>query len=157
MQNVAYSNLVKEHFLEYLNRPASDTKNGYTSIKNIEVLTDLLTAIIGPSRPVDQIYLYALDEGYVGVGLDNSNSNGSVRDMPWYNDIMNSDNNRIMFCDTDKRLEKYFTYSEGSQFITVCSTYLSTFYSPQGVVEIKHSISSLISKLKNIKTPTLPG
>lgn len=154
MQNVAYSNLVKEHFLEYLNRPASDTKNGYTSIKNIEVLTDLLTAIIGPSRPVDQIYLYALDEGYVGVGLDNSNSNGSVRDMPWYNDLMNSDNNRIMFCDTDKRLEKYFTYSEGSQFITVCSTYLSTFYSPQGVVEIKHSISSLISKLKNIDTGT---
>ena len=154
MQNVAYSNLVKEHFLEYLNKPVSDTKNGYTSIKNIEVLTDLLTAIIGPSRPVDQIYLYALDKGYVGVGLDNSNSDGSVRDMPWYDDLMNSGNNRIMFCDKDKRLEKYFTYSEGSQFITVCSVYLSTFYSPQGVVEIKHSISSLISKLKNIDTGT---
>ena len=154
MQNVAYSNLVKEHFLEYLNKPVSDTKGEYSSMKNIEVLTDLLTAIIGPSRPVDQIYLYTLDKGYVGVGLDNANSDGSVRDMPWYEDLMKSGNNKIIFCDEDKRLEKYFTYSEGSRFITVCSVYLSTFYSQQGVVEIKHSISSLISKLKNIDTGT---
>ena len=154
MQNVAYSNLVKEHFLEYLNKPVSDTKDEYSNIKNIEVLTDLLTAIIGPSRPVDQIYLYTLDKGYVGVGLDNTNSDGSVKDMPWYDDLMDCDSNRIIFCDKDVRLEKYFTYSEGSQFITVCSVYLSTFYSPQGVVEIKHSISSLINKLKKIDTGT---
>ena len=57
MQNVAYSNLVKEHFLTYLDRPLSQTDDAYSSMQNINVLSDLLTAIIGPSRPVDQIYL----------------------------------------------------------------------------------------------------
>ena len=152
MQNVAYSNLVKEHFLTYLNKPLSDARDAYSSMQNINVLSDLLTAIIGPSRPVDQIYLYSLDEGYVGVGLDNNNSSGSVRDMVWYEDLMNSDNNRIVFCDKDKRLEKFFTYSEGSRFLTVCSVYQSTFYKPQGVIEVKHSISSLITKLKKVDT-----
>ena len=152
MQNIAYSNLVKEHFLTYLNKPLSDTGDAYSSMKNINVLTDLLTAIIGPNRPVDQIYLYSLDAGYVGVGLNNDNSSDSVQDMPWYNDLMGSENNRIVFCDNDDRLDKYFTYPEGSRFLTVCSVYQSTFYKPQGVIEVKHSISSLISRLKKVDT-----
>ena len=152
MQNIAYSNLVKEHFLTYLNKPLSDPGDAYSSMQNINVLSDLLTAIIGPNRPVDQIYLYSLDEGYVGVGLDNNNSSGTVKDMVWYEDLMNSENNRIVFCDKDKRLEKFFTYPEGSRFLTICSVYQSTFYKPQGVIEVKHSISSLITRLKKVDT-----
>lgn len=152
MQNVAYSNLVKEHFLTYLNKPAADTGDSYSQLQNIKVLTDLLTAIMGPSRPVDQIYLYSLDRGYVGVGLDNTNSDDSVRDMPWYQDFLSSDSNHYVFCGQDERLSKYYTYQEGSNFLTVCSKYLSTFYKPQGIIEVKHSISSLIGKIKNIDT-----
>ena len=63
MQNVAYSNLVMEHFLTYLNKPVSDGDGNYSGMQNIKVLTDLLTAIIGPSYNVDQIYLYSLDKG----------------------------------------------------------------------------------------------
>ncbi|MCR5735087.1 MAG: histidine kinase [Lachnospiraceae bacterium] len=153
MQNVAYSNLIKEHFINYLNMPESDD-DGYSEMQNIKVLTDLLTAIIGPSRPVDQIYLYSLDTGYVGVGLDTANSDDSVKDMSWYDDLMNSDNNRLVFCDQDLRLEKYFSYKEGSRFLTICSVYLSTYYKPQGIIEVKHSITSLSAKLKEIDTGT---
>ncbi|MCR4739933.1 MAG: histidine kinase [Lachnospiraceae bacterium] len=153
MQNVAYSNLIKEHFLNYLNLPVSGGEK-YTEMQNIKVLTDLLTAIMGPSRPVDQIYLYSLDTGYVGVGLDNSNSDDSVKEMPWYDDLMNSPDNRMIFSDKDERLSKYFTYDEGSRFLTICSVYQSTFYKPQGIIEVKHSISSLRSKLKELDTRT---
>lgn len=152
MQNVAYSNLVKEHFLNYLNKPASGGDGNYTGMQNNKVLTDLLTAIIGPNRPVDQIYLYSLDSGYIGVGLDNSNSTDSVHDKSWYETLMNSDNNHLIFCDRDPRLEKYFSYKEGSMFLTACSVYQSTFYKPQGVIEVKRSVSSLTSKLKKIDT-----
>ncbi len=154
MQNVAYSNLVKEHFLTYLNMPASDGADSYSEMQNIKVLTDLLTAIMGPSRPVDQIYLYSLEKGYVGVGLDNTNSSSSVKDMPWYDDLKNSDTNHLVFCDRDERLGKYFTYEEGSRFLTACSVYQSTFYKPQGVIEVKRSMSSLTSRLKKIDTGT---
>ncbi len=153
MQNVSYSNLIKDHFLTYLNKPASDGDGNYSGMQNIKVLTDLLTAIIGPSRPVDQIYLYSLDKGCVGVGLDNTNSeNVSVRDKEWYENLINSEDNRLIFCDQDPRLKKYFTYEEGANFLTVCSVYQSTFYKPQGVIEVKHSMSSLTSKLKKIDT-----
>lgn len=152
MQNVAYSNLVKEHFLTYLNNPVSESDGNYSGMQNIKVLTDLLTAIIGPNRPVDQIYLYSLDSGYVGVGLDSANSDSNVKEMSWYDTLLETENNRLVFCDRDSRLEKYFSYEEGSRFLTVCSVYLSTFYKPQGVIEVKHSISSLTSKLKKIDT-----
>lgn len=152
MQNVAYSNLVKEHFLNYLNKPASGGDGNYTGMQNNKVLTDLLIAIIGPNRPVDQIYLYSLDAGYIGVGLDNSNSPESVKDRPWYNALLNSDKNHLVLCDQDPRLEKYFSYKEGSLFLTACSVYQSTFYKPQGVIEVKRSVSSLTSKLKKIDT-----
>lgn len=152
MQNVAYSNLVKEHFLVYMNRPFSSGDGNYSEMQNIKVLTDLLTAIMGPSRPVDQIYLYSLEGGCVGVGLDNSNTSDHVDDKPWYDDLKNSENNRLVFCDRDERLTKFFTYEDGSRFLTVASFYQSTYYKPQGVIEVKHSISSLISKLKKIDT-----
>lgn len=152
MQNVAYSNLVKEHFLAYMNRPVSSGDGNYSEMQNIKVLTDLLTAIMGPSRPVDQIYLYSLEGGCVGVGLDNSNTSDHVDDKPWYGELKNSENNRLVFCDRDERLTKFFTYEDGSRFLTVASVYLSTYYKPQGVIEVKHSISSLITKLKKIDT-----
>ena len=152
MQNVSYSNLVKEHFLAYLKRPVPGKNGSYSDVQNIKVLTDLLTAIIGPTRPVDQIYLYSLEEGCVGVGLDNSISDFSVKDMPWYEELENSDSNRFVFCDQDPRLDKYFSYSEGSRFLTACSVYQSSFYKPQGVIEVKRSITSLTADLKNIDT-----
>ena len=152
MQNVAYSNLVKEHFLIYMNRDDSNSEGRYSEMQNIKVLTDLLTAIMGPSRPVDQIYLYSLDGGCVGVGLDNSNTGDNVTDRPWYDDLVRNDDNHLVFCDEDDRLDKFYTYDEGSRFLTVASVYLSTYYNPQGVIEVKHSISSLISKLKKIDT-----
>ncbi|MBR4169108.1 MAG: histidine kinase [Lachnospiraceae bacterium] len=152
MQNVAYSNLVKEHFLTYLNKPASSGDGNYSEMQNIKVLTDLLTAIMGPSHPVDQIYLYSLEGGCVGVGLDNSNTADHVSDKPWYAELQSSEDNRLIFCDRDERLAKFFTYEDGSRFLTVASVYLSTYYKPQGVIEVKHSISSLISKLKKIDT-----
>lgn len=154
MQNVAYSNLIKEHFLNYLNKPASGGDGNYSEMQNIKVLTDLLTAIIGPNRPVDQIYLYSLDAGCIGVGLDNVNSAESVQDAAWYNDLIDSEKNLLIFCDEDKRLEKYFSYKEGSRFLTVCSVYQSSFYKPAGIIEVKRSLSSLTSKFKKIDTGT---
>lgn len=155
MQNVAYSNLVKDHFLTYLNKPVSNSTGNYSGMQNLKELTDVLTAIIGPSRAADQIYLYSLDKGCIGVGLDNSTSSSiSVTEKDWYNTLLNTESNNLVFCDKDPRLKKYFTYEEGASFLTVCSVYQSAFYKPQGVIEVKHSLSTLTSKLNMIDTGT---
>ena len=152
MENIAYSNLVKEHFAEYLNRDISTPAGSYNSMQNVKVLTNLLTAIIGPNRPVDQIYLYALDRGSFGIGLDNSDSEDVVSDMSWYDKLLSSDTNKLIYCGKDDRLAKYYTYDDGSHFLTLCSVYQGTRYEPNGIIEVKRTISSLIRKLRTIDT-----
>jgi len=155
MQNIAYSNLVKEQYSAYLNKSDSSKDGNYSSMQNSKVLTNLLTAIIGPNRPVDQIYLYALDKGSFGIGLDNSTSSTSVTDQYWYDDLVNSPKNKIFFSDKDPRLEKYFSYDDGSRFFTLCSIYQSNLYKPIGVIEVKRSISPLIKQLETIELSSL--
>ena len=151
MQNIAYSNLVKEHFYTYLNQPISSENGNYNSMQNSKILTNLLTALMGPNRPVDQIYLSSLDYGAFGNGLDNSSSNMSVSQFDWYQDLLNSPDNRLIFCDRDERLSKYFSYEDGSRFLVLCSVYQSTYYTPQGIIEVKRSISSLVERLKSME------
>ena len=150
MQNIAYSNLVKEYYLATLDHTQTPVDGDYTSMQNAKVLTSLLTAIIGPNRPVDQIYLYALDEGAFGIGLDNSRSDISVRDMDWYEDLTAGDRNKIMFLNRDERLARYFTYEEGGWFLTLCSVYQDKLYQPIGVIETKRSIGPLVRKLGSL-------
>ena len=98
IQNIAYSNLVRDHFLTYLNKPVSNGNGNYSGMQNLKELTDVLTAIIGPSRSVDQIYLYSLDKGCVGVGLDNFNSEEiSVTEKSWYEALINDESNKLIF------------------------------------------------------------
>jgi len=154
MQNIAYSNLIMDRFIGFKNNFSHNSEN-YTATQNIKILTDLLTSIIGPSKPVDQIYLYSLDEGYIGVGLDTGVSgNVSIKDKPWYDSLINSNSNKLIFCSEEPGLKKYFTYQEGSYFLSVCSIYQSSYYNPLGVIEVKHSMSSLISRLRKIDTGT---
>lgn len=150
-QNIAYSNLVKEHFYSYLNMQPRNTQGNYDSMQNIKVLTDLLVSIIGPNRPVDQIYLYSTDKGCFGSGLDNSNSMLSVKDMEWYENISSPDVNKYIFCDKDSRLKKYFTYEEGSYFLTYCLKFnKSLFRDTDGIVEVKKSASNFIGTVDRL-------
>ena len=154
MQNIAYSNLIRNRFIKFSESSTNDYED-YSTTQNIKILTDLLTSIIGPSKPVDQIYLYSLNEGYIGVGLDTGvYGNVSVKDKPWYDSLMNSNGNKLIVCNEDPNLKKYFTYQEGSYFLSVCSVYQSNYYNPRGVIEVKHSLSSLISRFRKIDTGT---
>ena len=150
MQNIAYSNLVKEYYLANLNQSVTPENGNYSSMQNAKVLTGLITAIIGPNRPVDQIYLYALDRGAFGIGLDNSTLNLSVQDTGWYERLLSSGRNKIMFLQKDERLSRYYTYEEGSWFLTLCSVYQNNYYQPIGVIETMRSAAPLLKKLKSL-------
>ena len=67
--NIAYSNLIKERFTNYISAEenvfSTNQEMAYNNIQNTKVLIDMLTAILGPNQPVVQIYLYSLDKGEV--------------------------------------------------------------------------------------------
>ncbi len=149
-QNVIYSNLVKEHFASYVNytdpAAADSAANAYNNIQNNKVLYDLLVAMIGPNTPVDQIYLYGLEHSTFGVGLDNSTSPFCVKFKDWYEPTIAASGEKYLFEERDERLKKYFTYEDGQHFLTLCRVYYNSFNVPQGIIEVKKSMSSLTRK-----------
>lgn len=155
-QNVIYSNLVKEHFASYVNytdpSAADNAANAYNNTQNNKVLYDLLVAMIGPNTPVDQIYLYGLEHSTFGVGLDNSSSPYCVKFKAWYEPTMNEKGGKYLFEETDDRLKKYFTYEDGQHFLTLCRVYYNSFNIPQGIIEVKKSMSALSGTIHSYHT-----
>ncbi|MBO5247186.1 MAG: histidine kinase [Eubacterium sp.] len=156
-QNVIYSNLVKEHFASYVNHtdaPAENAAtNAYNNIQNNKILYDLLVAMIGPNRPVDQIYLYGLEHSTFGVGLDNSTVPFCVKSKDWYEATIKKQGGKYLFEESDERLNKYFSYNDGQHFLTLCRVYYNSFNAPQGIIEIKKSMSSLVHTIHTYHTP----
>lgn len=146
-QNVIYSNLVKEHFTTYLNytspENAENTLDEYNNLQNSKILSDLLVAMIGPNYPADQIYLYGLEYGTFGTGLDNILTASSVQEKDWYVPTLEANGSKYLFQDSDERLTKYYSYEDGQHFLTLCRVYYNSFNTPQGIVEVKKSMSSL--------------
>jgi len=154
-QNVAYSNLVKERFVAYLISSSegaiwADKALSYRHAEDGRILTDLLTALIGPSMPVSQIYLYSLESGTFGVGVDNTFSDESVKDQPWYADFAARPAGRAVYCVTDYRLSKYFTGRREMPFLSYCTLYYNKFNTPIGIIEVKKPISALRNKITEL-------
>jgi sensor histidine kinase YesM len=153
-QNIAYSNLIKERFTNYIsaadNVSSPDQDIAYDNLQNTKVLIDMLTAILGPTQPVVQIYLYSLDKGAFGVGLDTSTSKNSAKDFPWYSAFMDSEHYKLLSFDQDKRLENFYSYKNGATFISLYVMYYNFYNIPQGIIEVKNPITNLTKKMKDI-------
>ena len=140
--NIAYSNLVKDRFIGYLN----SKNNLYEKAENTKVLGDLLTAIIGPNRPVDQIYLYAPNDSVIASGLLNGTFINSPAELSWYSRALEDINNMaIVYSGIDHRLSKYFTNPQSQQFISFAMRYFDVFNNPQGFIEIKKNLRKVFS------------
>ena len=152
--NIAYSNLIKERFTNYIsaeeNISSTDQDMAYNNNQNTKVLIDMLTAILGPNQPVVQIYLYSLDTGVFGVGLDTTTSKNSAKDFSWYTPFMSSEYYRLLTCDQDSRLEDFYSYKNGATFISLYKMYYNSYNIPQGIIEVKNPISYITKKIKNM-------
>lgn len=153
-QNIAYSNLIKERFTHYINAAenaaSSDQEMAYDNLQNTKVLIDMLTAILGPNQPVVQIYLYSLDRGTFGVGLDTTTSKNSAKDYSWYPTFMDSEHYRLLSFNQDNRLENYYSYKNGATFISLYKMYYNSYNIPQGIIEVKNPITNLTNKIRDI-------
>lgn len=153
-QNIAYSNLIKKRFLNYSDSAKQssiyDQGAAYDNLQNTKILIDMLIAILGPNQPVVQIYLYSLDQEVFGVGLDTSTSKKAIKDTFWYEPLITSEHSKIMLCDYDERLERFYSYEGGSTFISLYQIYYNSYNIPEGIIEVKNPLSFLIKKVNNI-------
>jgi two-component system, sensor histidine kinase YesM len=154
-QNIMYSNLIKQRFENYIDFNSNFSQkesalDKYNNEQNTQVLYDMLTAMIGPNRPVDQIYLYSLNSGKIGVGLDNSTQDISVINMKWYKKVYNAFGSKVLFCGSDPILDRFSSSQEGISYLSLCRVYFSPLNSPQGIVELKLSLKKINDTISSI-------
>lgn len=140
--NVLYSSAVKNRFRKYISEPdkTADDDNQEKSayINNTKELIDILFAIIGPNRPVQQIYLYDFNGKVFGTGTDNRQQDISMEEKPWFNEVLNNNGGKyISIPMKDEELSKFATQSGSPYFISLCRVYFDNYNVPQGIVEVK--------------------
>jgi len=153
--NIMYSNLVKRNFEKYISYGkiddglvTSDKEDSVAAIDNSKELIDMLTAINGPSRPVQQIYLYDFKGKVFGTGFDNRQQNISVADKVWFNDVMDKEKSKVITLPhKDPELTKFVSQNSNLKYISLCRIYFDKYNTPQGIVEVKQSYDTVLKTI----------
>lgn len=149
--NVAYSNLVKDTFYRYIH--GKQSKDQLSNFENAKMLGELLTSILGPNQPVDQVNLYALEAGVVASGLSNATRDDRAKDQVWYQALLNSEYSKTVFyTGMDPHLSRYYSDPEGKKFISLVRRYYDVFNNPQGYVEIQESMRKVLVSVLNYRS-----
>lgn len=140
--NIAYSTMVQDRFFHEENTDL----DVFSRSSDVEVLSTLLTTLIFPNRPVDQINLYSIDGTMVASGLNNQIVKQSAQDLPWYDDIRISPNHQVLFFSgTDAAISKFSTDTYGKQFISLIVQNYDNFNNVCGYIEVKQRLNRVIS------------
>ena len=109
-------------------------------------LSMILSLIVFPNRPIDQINLYTRDGVRVSSGLDNEITGDSARDKPWFEPLSEQENHQLLFFSgRDEKLSKYVTDAYGREFVTLVMENYDNFGTLCGYIEIKQRVSRILA------------
>ncbi|MFI3174199.1 MAG: histidine kinase [Bacillota bacterium] len=141
--NIAYSMHTQDHFFD---SDSTSYAQRYALSRDSQTLLAVLTALIFPNRPVDQIKLYSTEGTVVASGLQNSIYPGFANMEPWYLDMQQAENNQLFFfTGYDDEISKFSTDIYGKYFVSLILQYFNNFNLPSGYVEIKQRLSRIVS------------
>lgn len=145
--NVMYSNLVKNHFQRYLSLTTdsrstiavnTNVTGAENSVQNAKELTDILTAAIGPSRPVEQLYLYDFKSKVYGNGFDNGERTYLPQDKPWFEAVMhNTAGKYIALPVPDEEMSRFISSNEKQFSMSLFRLFYDNYNTPMGIIEVK--------------------
>ena len=109
-----------------------------------EKLSAILSLIILPNRPIDQINIYTLDGMRISSGLVNQVAPARPEDQVWYADLQDPERTQtLLFTGSDEELAKFSTDPYGREFMTLAMNNYDNFGTFCGFIEIKQRISRL--------------
>lgn len=167
--DVIYSNLVKERFQRYKDLDSANDADEsdhtlYPQSKsslplNMKALTEVLTAIIGPSRPVEQIYLYTFDGRAYGNGFDNRERHYSQHEKPQIQRLLDEPINKIVDRPVaDQEMSRYVSSQQGLYSMSLYRLFFDEYNIPIGVVEVKQYFNRIFrSANEYLKSNTYEG
>jgi two-component system sensor histidine kinase YesM len=154
--NVAYSNLIKDRFSQYLSVSQKESFKSDIYLNNeVKALNDIFIAIIGPLQTVSQLNLYDFNNRMIGAGIYNQLLDISVEKQPWYNEVLKLDGKRYFSTPShDPLLESSFTSSlniySKKKYISLIRLYFDSYRNMQGIIEVKQDCDTLFSGIDNI-------
>lgn len=141
--NIAYSSMVQERFFQN-NISAGDD----SAVWQAQDYSTLLTALIFPNRPVDQINLYSLNGTMVASGLHNVVTATSLQDQSWYDTISSiPEHQLIYYSGYDEKISKYSTDMHGKEFLSLIMVNYNNFNDVCGYIELKQRMSRVLSSI----------
>ncbi|RED76414.1 sensor histidine kinase [Cohnella phaseoli] len=175
--NVMYSNLVKERFASYMSDrrapdeiqeeneapPATSGQAGdgmdsaaqqrIRQNNDAKVLTDALTAIIGPSRLAEQIYLYAFNGRYYGTGFDNREQAYKPEEKPFIEQLRQGPPGKLVSDpNLDLQLSKYYSSEVGKYSISLYRLLYDEYNVPIGAIEVKQYAHRILASAADFES-----
>ena len=139
--NITYSTRLQDRL--YLRQRTS----GGLSVE-ADRLSMILSLIVFPNRPIDQINLYTRDGIRISSGMDNEITRDSAETKPWYGPLSEQENAQLLFfSDRDEKLSKYVTDAYGKEFVTLVLENYDNFGTRCGYIEIRQRISRILSAM----------
>jgi len=147
--NIMYSNLVKERFARYASLrldtggSAGDSGTSAEQIRkqqsdDLKALTEALIAIIGPSRLVEQIYLYAFDGRYYGTGFDTRELVYRPEEKPFITALRLEQSKKLLSGpEIDEQLAKFSSSEDGKYAMSLYRLLYDAYNVPIGVIEVR--------------------
>lgn len=149
--NVMYSNLVKSRFHQYIadlegldaraesdpQSHAAPSRATATSLQSAKDLAEILTAAIGPSRPVEQLYLYDFTGKVYGNGFDNGERSYDPATTPWFEAVMAANGKYIPMPVVDEQMSKLISSSDKQYAVSLLRLFYDNYNVPIGIVEVK--------------------
>ena len=139
--NITYSTRLQDRL--YLRQ---GTSGGLS--EEADRLSMILSLIVLPNRPIDQINLYTRDGNRVSSGMDNEITRDSAETKPWYGPLSEQENAQLLFFSgRDEKLSKYVTDAYGKEFVTLVLENYDNFGTRCGYIEIRQRISRILSAM----------
>ncbi|MEO0278132.1 MAG: histidine kinase [candidate division WOR-3 bacterium] len=143
--NVSYSNLVRDHFTDYL----GEIDNPVLRYRHSRLLMDVFMAISGPFLTVQQVNLYDLNGNMVGAGFFNSTARVALEESPWYQKTMLLEGRKYISDPYSSTLFPGSAY-KNRFFISLYRVYFNNFGEKIGIIETVRDYDSVFAALERV-------
>ncbi|MCX7668043.1 MAG: hypothetical protein N2Z84_03825, partial [Atribacterota bacterium] len=143
--NVSYSNLIRNHFADYL----GEIDDPVLRYRHSRLLMDVFMAISGPFLTVQQVNLYDLNGNMVGAGFFNSTARVALEKSPWYQKTMLLDGRKYISGPYSNTLFPGSAY-KNRFFISLYRVYFDNFGKKIGIIETVRDYDSIFAALGRV-------
>lgn len=146
--SIMYSNLITDRISAYETTKTDNLTSGSTE-QSVRINTqstdlyDILVALVGPSYPVQQVYLHLLSGVSIGVGFDNSQKKLDITSKPWFAAL--NDNRKMKVLTLSTSSNGSVSLNNNDVSLSLSRYFYDKYNAPVGIVEVKQNYNKVFS------------